>query len=144
VTRAVLEEGHERRLSFCCAREGCRRRNTPPSVRFMGRRVFVAAVVVLATALSSGLTARRIATLRERFGVSARTLRRWQRWWRETFVAMSLWKSLRGRLMPASAPLSLPAVLLEHCSGETEEQRLVESLRLLAPLGTSRSSMEVW
>jgi hypothetical protein len=38
----------------------------------------------------------------------------------------------------------LPAVLLEHCSGETEEHRLVESLRLLAPPGTSRSSMEVW
>ena len=28
------------RYSFCCAQEGCRRRRTPESVRFMGRRVY--------------------------------------------------------------------------------------------------------
>lgn len=141
--RIVLGEGYERRLSFCCARDGCRRRSTPPSVRFLGRRVFVATVVVLATALSAGLTGRRVGALGERFGVSVRTLRRWQQWWREAFPATTLWKSLRARLTPTNtSSLTLPAALLEQCSGETEEKRLIESLRLLAPLGGSRSSME--
>jgi hypothetical protein len=30
---------HAMRLSFCCSVEGCRRRVTPPSLRFLGRKV---------------------------------------------------------------------------------------------------------
>ena len=29
------------RLSLCCAREGCRKRATPPSLRFLGRKVYL-------------------------------------------------------------------------------------------------------
>lgn len=82
VAHVVLEESYSRRLSFCCEREGCRRRVTPESVRFLGRRVFLGAVVVLATALAHGLTARRRQALCERLAVSGRTLGRWCRWWR--------------------------------------------------------------
>ena len=57
------------RFSFCCAREGCRRRATPPSLRFLGRRTYVATVVVLASALQQGVCARRARMLRERLGV---------------------------------------------------------------------------
>jgi len=31
------------RFSFCCARDGCRTRKTPPSFRFLGRKVYLAA-----------------------------------------------------------------------------------------------------
>ena len=41
------------RFSLCCAREGCRRRHTPPSVRFMGRRVYAGLVVALVSAIDS-------------------------------------------------------------------------------------------
>jgi len=43
-----LPEGFCIRESFCCSREGCRRRLTPPSLRFLGRRVYLGAVVVVA------------------------------------------------------------------------------------------------
>src|SRR5258708_7226436 len=33
------------RWSFCCAR--CRRRVTPPSLRFLGRKVYLASIVIL-------------------------------------------------------------------------------------------------
>src|SRR5690606_40488518 len=42
-------EAWSKRLSLCCAQEGCRRRATPPSVRFLGRRVYAEVVVVLAS-----------------------------------------------------------------------------------------------
>ena len=29
------------RFSFCCAVDGCRHRDTPPSLRFLGRRVYL-------------------------------------------------------------------------------------------------------
>ena len=43
---ADLGPEYDWRFSFCCAGEGCRRRATPPSVRFLGRRVYLGAVVV--------------------------------------------------------------------------------------------------
>lgn len=52
------------RHSFCCDQDGCRRRHTPPSVRFLGRKVYVGFVVVLKTALHQGLNAARLAQLR--------------------------------------------------------------------------------
>jgi len=109
-----LGSGHDWRLSFCCAREGCRRRKTPPSVRFLGRRVYFGAVVVLVSALRDGLAPRRVRELRAQLGVDRRTLRRWRQWWHEAFVASRLWRAARGRLMPPVAEEALPGSLLER------------------------------
>jgi hypothetical protein len=67
--RAPVDLGAEnrKRHSFCCAE--CRRRETPPSVRFFGRRVYAFPIVVLLTALAAGLSSNRLATLRAEFGV---------------------------------------------------------------------------
>ena len=43
------------RLSLCCSSPSCRRRATPPSTRFLGRRVYLGAAVVLVSALHQGL-----------------------------------------------------------------------------------------
>ena len=125
---------HEGRLSFCCAREGCRRRKTPPSVRFLGRRVYFGAVVVLVSALRDGLSVRRVRMLRERLGVDARTLRRWRQWWQKAFVASRFWKAGRGRLVPPVDERALPAALLERFSAQDPCERLLQTLRFLAPL----------
>jgi hypothetical protein len=55
----------EVRFSFCCAQEGSRRRHIPPSVRFMGRRVYAGLVVVLVSAMIHGLKPERVQCLRE-------------------------------------------------------------------------------
>src|SRR5437867_3073691 len=116
------------RLSLCCAQDGCRRRTTPPSMRFLGRRVYLAAVVVLATAMQGGITAKRAARLRELVGVSLRTLRRWRAWWRTTFVEGSFWKAAHGRFSPPVETGALPASLLERFAGEDERTRLIRTL----------------
>ncbi len=138
---SVLGDQYARRLSFCCDREGCRRRTTPPSVRFLGRRVFLGALVVLVTALSAGLTGRRVAALHDRFGVSVRTLRRWREWWQEDFVASALWPLLRARLATPIESVRLPAALLERCAGEDDAGQLIHLLRLIAALSTRSYSM---
>lgn len=127
--------GFEVRLSFCCGREGCRRRRTPPSVRFLGRRVFLGAVVVLVSALRHGATPKRSAELQRLFGVSPRTLERWRRWWRETFGSSPFWWSLRGRLCEPPEPATLPASLLERLGGPVASG-LVALLTLLGPIST--------
>jgi hypothetical protein len=59
------------RRSFCCAVDGCRRRHTPPSFRFLGRRVYLAAVFILAAAMQQGPTPVRVQPIRDRIGQSA-------------------------------------------------------------------------
>ncbi len=81
----ALPEGYDRRDSFCCAEEGCRRRTTPASLRFLGRKVYLGAVVTLVTAMKHGVSGRRAAELRRAVGVSRETLARWRAWWAEVF-----------------------------------------------------------
>ena len=68
------------RFSFCCGSEGCRRRSTPPSVRYFGSRVYASGCFLVVSALSGGCSAAAAGKLHKRFGIARRTLRRWQ--WR--------------------------------------------------------------
>jgi len=124
------------RLSFCCDVEGCRCRSTPPSVRFLGRRVYLGVLVVLITALRQGPTPHGYEILRERFGADRRTIARWQRWWKESFAVSKFWKAARGRLASLSQPTEYPAslVLLFDCESA---ERMANLLRFLCPLGAS-------
>ena len=127
---------HEKRLSLCCAREGCRCRKTPPSLRFLGRRVYLGAVVVLASAMREGITAKRAEHLQKLLGVSLRTLKQWRVWWHEVFPDSSFWKSTRSRFVPPVDTSTIPASLIERFSGKDERARLVQALLFLAPLST--------
>ena len=48
---AQLPEQECLRLSFCCDRDGCRKRATPPSVRFLGPKVYLGIIVILISAM---------------------------------------------------------------------------------------------
>ncbi len=109
---AGLGREHGERWSFCCAVEGCRRRVTPASVRFLGRKVYLGAVVVLAAALRDGATRRRVERLQKLLGVSRRTLERWRKWWRQTVPRTRFWRAARGRWSRPVVEEALPASLL--------------------------------
>jgi hypothetical protein len=130
------------RESLCCAREGCRRRTTPPSLRFLGRRVYLAALVVLVSAMTGGVTAKRAAAMRSLVGVSIRTLQRWRAWWLRTLPRTAFWKGARAQLVPPVDEGRLPASLLERFSDEHTDG-LMASLRFLAPLTTRGSCVMV-
>lgn len=130
-------DGHNVRLSFCCGVEGCRRRATPASVRFLGRKVYLGAMVVLATAMQQGLSPRRLLHLQEVLGVSRRTLKRWRAWWTEAFRTSPFWWSARGRLVRPIERDELPLGLLEAMGWKEEERAaLIRLLRFIAPITT--------
>jgi hypothetical protein len=121
------------RFSLCCAREGCRKRHTPPSVRFLGRRVYVAVVVVLVSAMNLGLKPQRVQALRESLGVDRRTLARWRDWWLGHFVNSSFWRQARARFMPSLCQKTLPLSLCASFAVERRD-RLLDLLRFLSPI----------
>jgi hypothetical protein len=130
-----LPESYNYRLSFCCDRDGCRKRTTPRSVRFLGRKVYLGAVVVLVAAMRQGRTRRRVRELSKLFGADRRTIARWRVFWGEHFPRTPFWKVARGRFMRKLAVADLPRALLEafiHNGDSTEDwERL---LRFLSPI----------
>jgi predicted DNA-binding transcriptional regulator YafY len=123
------------RLSFCCSVEGCRRRATPPSLRFLGRKVFFGALVLLLPVLREGPTPERLRRLAETFAVSPRTLLRWRRWWRAVVPLSRFWESMRGRFAVPVATEALPGSLLMAFSARAQSRELVVSvLHWLSPL----------
>jgi len=118
-----------RRFSFCCS--VCRRRVKPPSVRFFGRRFYVGALFLLvsALALAGGV---RLETVARRWRIPSSTLRRWRRWWRESFPLTREWRAKRGELAapPGKVPLRW---LLRIVRGRSFRSRLLRSLVWLMP-----------
>ncbi|MGH7345503.1 MAG: hypothetical protein ACREK4_11370 [Candidatus Rokuibacteriota bacterium] len=120
------------RFSLCCGREGCRKRATPPSLRFLGRRVYLGAVVVLASLVAQALGV--ASAIRQATGVPARTTRRWLGWWRGPFVRTEVFIAIRARLIGVETAL-LPASILDRLPS-APEARVRTMLDLLAPITT--------
>ena len=134
-TPTQLPERQRLRLSFCCDRDGCRKRATPRSVRFLGRTVYLGAVVILISAMRQGPTPRRVRELSARFGADRRTIARWQVFWREHLPQTPFWKVAHARLTPvveiATLPYSLVDTFLRGSPPNTGWARL---LRFLASI----------
>jgi hypothetical protein len=130
------------RFSFCCAVDGCRQRATPPSLRFLGPRVYLATTVVLVSAMLHGATPPRVARLSQLFAVSRQTIARWREWWCMAFAESQFWQVARATLMPPVDQDRLPASLLQRFAGGGAEQ-LLALLRFLAPI-TGGAAVHVW
>jgi hypothetical protein len=135
--RCALDKSCESRLSFCCASDGCRRRCTPPSVRFLGRKVYLGAMVVLVMAMEHGLSATRRRQLIEQLDLYPQTLARWRVWWRSMFPASRCWRANQGHFMPPVDISQLPGALLGRLSGADLRHRVCQLLVMLMPLSTS-------
>jgi len=127
---------YDKRLSFCCAERDCRKRVTPPSVRFLGPKVYLGCAVVLVAAMRHGLSRARLARLRQVLGVAASTVARWRTFWQELFPASRFWQAAKARFAEPVLVEELPASLLERFTGDLATA-LVALLRFLAPMTTS-------
>ena len=133
-----LGHEHDRRFSFCCAVDGCRSRATPPSLRFLGPKVYLATIVVLVSIMRHGASASRVRRMNEAVGVDRRTVERWRRWWRDNFTATPFWQIARAAFMPPVEHDRLPASLLDRF-GDDSADAVVALLRFLAPITGGRS-----
>jgi hypothetical protein len=138
-TPTQLPEHQRLRLSFCCDRDGCRKRVLPPSVRFLGRRVYLCAIVVLIGAMRQGPTPRRVSELSKRFGADESTIARWQTFWRQHFPRTPFWKIARASFVTLDEIVGLvyslvDAFLRRHPPCEA----WILLLRVLSPITVPR------
>ncbi len=70
----------------------------PQSVRFLGRKVYLGAMVILIIAMRQRPTPRRVRELSTLFGADGATIARWQAFWRDHIPQTSFWKVARARL----------------------------------------------
>ncbi len=129
-------ERWDRRLSFCCS--ACRKRMTPASVRYLGRKVYVGALVTLAAAMLNGLSSWRVSCLSRHLGVDRRTLKRWREWWREAFVRGPFWKGARGAFARPVSEATMPLGLVEAFEASQEVQGMVRLLGFISPITVGR------
>lgn len=79
------------------------------------------------------------AAVREATGIAARTVRRWEAWWRTVFVASALYTELRARV-PSIEAAALPGAMIDSFDGATSFAKLERSMRFLAPMTTTSVS----
>jgi hypothetical protein len=132
-------EAYSRRFSLCCSRDGCRRRLTPPSVRFLGRKIYVAALVIAAAAAWIQASRRPGRIL----DVGRRTVHRWVRWWSGGFVESAFWTEARTRFMPPVIERKLPLTLLERFADQAPEPSAIvaAALEFVRPITTVSSRL---
>ncbi len=90
------------RFSLCCRRDGCRHRVTPPSLRFLGRKIYSAWVVILALEFCRdlGLEAK----------IARQTIARWRTFWKERLAETHpFMRWARGLLAPGTPSSGLPS-----------------------------------
>jgi hypothetical protein len=127
------------RLSFCCDRDGCRKRVTPPSVRFLGRKVYLFAVVILVSAMRQGPTPRRLHELTKLFGVDRQTIYRWREFWNKHFPRTTFWREARTLLVPVFEMVELPRSLLEvYVPSGDDRVGWKNLLRFLSPISIAK------
>ena len=126
---------YERRCSFCCRQDGCRKRATPPSLRFLGRKVYVAVWVVVASV--AGQATKRTGRGRPRrvHGVPTRTVLRWLDWWQTVFGLGAFWSEAMGYFATPVEVTGLPTTLLARFG--RGPAALEKTLRFTSPITTT-------
>lgn len=125
---------YHQRLSFCC--NTCRRRITPKSVRFFGRRWYPAPLFILISLLKLGISDDRLEQIKRHFGIiaSLSTWKRWRRWWRDSFEKTLFWQQQKGLVaIHLTEGMRIPRTLLSVFNGRLSEQ-IILLLRFLSPL----------
>jgi hypothetical protein len=159
---AAAGESLVRRISFCCAQEGCRRRATPPSLVFLGRKVYLGIVVVVASLLaltppkpppapspsippptpqgpvSLPPTASSSVPSSPAPPPPRRTVRRWLSWFQTELPRTAFWQAARGRIWPPVVEQGLPRTLVERFVPDRSVcDALRSTLGFLSPLSTT-------
>jgi hypothetical protein len=123
-----MEEHCDKRLSFCCRKEGCRKRLTPVSVRFLGRKIYLGIVILLTLCFGIGQ------------GVPSAPIRSVRRW-KDFFISVLnpksiFWRTQVGFFPAGFDPQGSVALIQQHFSFNHPDPQSLWShcLKFFSPL----------
>jgi hypothetical protein len=126
-----------KRWSWCCGRRGCRKRLTPSSWVFSGRRFYVAPLVLILAGLATGAAVQ----VQDVTSPQRRTISRWVLWWQDVFARGRAWTDLSGRMMCHGALSHLPGGLTAFVPTWSAWRVVLTGLRLMRPWTGGNSTM---
>ena len=104
-------------------------------MRFLGRKVYLGAVVILVSAMRQGPSPRRVRELSRLFAVDKATIVRWQSFWRDHIPQTPFWKLAWARLVPVFEIVALPLSILEAFFHRGDQyEGWANLLRFLSPI----------
>lgn len=110
------------RYSFCCGH--CRQRHTPVSTLFFCRKVYSAAMIVIAAMIIQGATDFRVRALNA-LGIPKQTIYRWLAWWRNNFSQSQTWQEIKSAFIGVH---QLPLDSVNKMQGEDQKNKIVKWL----------------
>ena len=127
-------ENYSLRFSYCCASEGCRKRLTTPSMRFLSRKQYSSVIILVIFMLKSKTDESKVEeiNLLINASLSVETVRRWRRYWVNK-VTQSHTFTIAA--FTHKTALSMPSSLLAQFK-KNAEQSLALALKWLLPLTT--------
>jgi len=120
------------RFSFCCGEEGCRKRFTAPSMRFLSRKVYSSVIIFLVFLLKSKTDELKVEELNLLLGtsLSVETVRRWRNFWvKQVSQSRTCKRAAFSHVMAQTLPVSLLKVFQESLNTS-----LIRALKWMLPL----------
>jgi hypothetical protein len=127
----------EKRFGHCCSTAECRKRRTPPSVRFLGRRVYVAIFIIIIFSVASHELYQKLIITTAANSFSKWTLDRWVIWWDCVIPISRVWKKISGQLNSNVDNQFLPLFLIEQFLASNEgitDKAMLSLLEFLSPM----------
>lgn len=120
------------RFSYCCSQDGCRKRLTPPSMRFLSRKVYCSSIIFLVFLFKAQTDELKVEYLNKILdtSLSIETLRRWRNFWKN-IVPKS--QTLKRQGFSHLVVQLLPSSLVSQFVGNLNKQ-LEMGLRWILPL----------
>lgn len=127
-------EDYRLRFSYCCANEGCRKRLTTPSMRFVSRKQYSSVIILVIFMLKSKTDESKVEELNRLLdtSLSVETLRRWRCYWVNKVTQSH---TFTRAAFTHEIALSMPSSLLSKFK-KNAEQSLELALKWLLPLTT--------
>lgn len=120
------------RFSYCCGQDGCRKRLTPPSMRFLSRKVYSSVIIFLIFLLKEDTDESKVDKLNLLLNtsLSVETLRRWRNYWKNEVPQSKTFKRQGlSHFIGQSLPHSLLALFQQGVNKQLEM-----GLRWILPL----------
>lgn len=123
------------RFSFCCATQGCRKRTTAPSLRFLSRKVYTSVILLLVFLLREKTDEAKVGCLNQYFKreIAVETIRRWRCFWLfQLPLSMTFKRQGFSEQQKQTMPVSLVCLFKQLPAFE----QLKKSLQWLLPLSS--------